>query len=233
MTRTATKPTRVNLPAIARWVAEESVLFDDDSPFTADIADGDPRLVVITGGNADGKSLLFRVMAAKIHQAGATPVQLSIRERAGSGGHDMAGIRRIMMFGEESEQSTGATSVTSIRRAFEGNLDREAGSVLLLDEPELGLSEGYAVALGTYLGQQTKTIPAACSGVVVVTHSRPLVGTLVDAYGTRPTHVALGAPAGLDTWLTEPEVRTVEELLALADVGLERFRWAAARLRDR
>lgn len=225
------KPARVNLPRLAQWVAEESVLFEDGSPFVASVASGDPKLLVVTGENASGKSLLFRVLSAKINQAKATPVTLSIRERAGSGGSDMGGIRRVLMFGEESEQSTGATSVTSIKSAFEQNLDRPGGTVLGLDEPELGLSEGYASALGMYIGQQTRSIPAACAGVVVVTHSRPLVRGLIDGYGARPTHVALGCEADLDRWLDEPEVRSVEDLLALSDVGLERWRWASRHLR--
>lgn len=221
----------VDLPGVARWVAEQSLLFDEGSPFTADVAAGDPRLLVVTGENASGKSLLFRILCGKVAQAGAVPVTLSIRERAGSGGGDMAGFRRVAMFGEESEQSTGATSVTAITAAFEKNLKHPAGCMLGLDEPELGLSHGYAAALGHYIGAQARKVPAACSGVVVVTHSRPVVRGLLAGYRKTPTHVALGGAADLDAWLADPEERTVDELLNLSEVGLARFRWAAAQVR--
>lgn len=228
-----TKRAVVDLPELARWVAQESAMFNDDgTPFHAHVHAGDRRLVVVTGENASGKSLLFRILAAKINEAGALPVTLSIRERTGSGSGEMAGFRRIAMFGEEYEQSTGATSVTALQTAFK-NLDRPQGSVLGLDEPELGLSDGYAAALGRYVAEQIKALPRACSGVVVVTHSRSLVAGLVAGRRTAPTFVSVGQDVTLKQWLAEPEVRTVDELLALSGIGLERFRWAAAATRNR
>lgn len=135
------------------------------------------------------------------------------------------------MFGEVHDQSTGATSVTALQAAFEHNLDREQGSVLGLDEPELGLSEAYSAALGTYIGQQTRKLPRACSGVVLVSHSRPLIRGAVAALGATPTVVSLDGPADLNGWLEQSVEHTVDELLALRDVGHERWRWALNAMR--
>lgn len=44
---------------------------------------------------------------------------VSIRERTGAGTSDMAGMRRMFMFGDESEQSTGATSLKTAMKAFD------------------------------------------------------------------------------------------------------------------
>jgi hypothetical protein len=218
-------PPVVDLVETCEWVANESLLFADaGSPFSASVAPGDPRLVVIAGENASGKSLFFRVLAQRVSTAGPTAVTISIRERVGAGG-DMSGLRRVFMFGDEAEQSTGATSVKAIAAAFRSNLDREGGSVLGLDEPELGLSDGYSRALGEFIGSESTSLPAACSGVVVVTHHRDLVRAMVDAFGATPTFVLCGdGPADLDRWLGDVEERSVEDLLALADVGLERWR---------
>lgn len=206
----------VDLLELCRWVAEESLLFADEaSPFRAAVTDGDRRLVVVAGENASGKSVFFRVLSVKAHQAGVTPVTLSIRERAGAGSGEMSGLRRVMVFGGEAEQSTGATSVQVIAKAFDANLDRPEGSMLGLDEPELGLSEGYTRALGAYIGSRAAAIPEVCSGVVVVTHSRALVAAALDAFGAQPTSVRCGpGPATLDEWLGEVEERSVDELLA-------------------
>ena len=226
-----------NAAQVARWVAETSMLFNDaDSPFRAEVADGAPELVVVTGENASGKSLYVRVAGAVVQKdMGALPVSVSIRERTGAGTSEMGGMRRVMMFGDEQEQSTGATSVSVVQKAF-GNLDRPNGSVLIVDEPELGLAEAYARALGEYIGQQAQGIPAACRGVIVVTHSRPLVQGLIDGYGQTPTHAAVNADtpahAGLQRWLDSVEHRTVEELLALRDVGLGRWRRVNTLLKD-
>ena len=78
------------------------------------------------------------------------------------------------------------------------------------------------------------TVPGTCSGVLVVTHSRSLARGLATAYGQAPTFVSVGpAPVRFETWLEAPEVRTVADLLALPEVGLERFRAAAQLMREK
>lgn len=227
-TKSKTASSFRHVSALAAWVAENSRLFGDESPFRASLSDGSPALVTVTGENAAGKSLYVRVAAAVLqHEHGGLPVTVSIRERTGAGASEIGGMRRIMMFGDEQEQSTGATSVSVVERAF-GNLDRPDGSVLIVDEPELGLSEAYARALGEYIGQRTREIPAKCLGVMVVTHSRPLVRGLIDGFQSMPAHVSV-FPAespvqpGLERWLSEVEHRTVDQLLALREVGHERW----------
>lgn len=223
------KPTTSSTAAdLARRVATDSLLFADAaSPFTCAVADGAPTLTVVTGENASGKSLLVRVIGAIAHKAKILPVSVSIRERTGAGLGEMNGMRRIMMFGDESENSTGATSAKVVQTAF-GNLERENGSLLILDEPEIGLAESYTRALGELIGQRTREIPAVCAGVVVVTHSRALVRGILDGFGAEPTHLAVAADqdaqAGLTRWLDVVEHRTVDELLALPSVGHERWR---------
>lgn len=215
-----TPRTPTSLPAIAGWVANESLMFSaPDTPFTTDIATGDPRLVIITGENASGKSLFFRIMCAKVQDNGALPVQVSIRERAGSG------LLRAFMFGEEHEQSTGATSVHALTGALR-NLNRPQGSILGLDEPELGLSDAYASVLGEHIGTSIKSLPPTCDGTIVVTHNRALVRGLLRTHGTAPTVVSLTGPANLTQWLTVPETRTLADLHALEQLGHDRWRWA-------
>ena len=86
----------------------------------------------------------------------------SIRERTRAGLGDMAGMRRTMVFRNEAEQSTGAPSVGVIGPAF-NNLPNRAGegyrTMLVLDEPELGRSEGYTRARGTRPGGQITVMP--------------------------------------------------------------------------
>lgn len=222
---TARKPPFRSAMATASYIVGKSVFFNDPgSPFYAAIDKKDPRLVVVTGENASGKSFFVRVAAEVLRQRGKLPVSVSIRERTGAGGD---GMRKVMMFGDEAEQSTGATSVKVIETAFR-NLDRPQGSVLIVDEPELGLSEGYARALGNYLAQQSRQIPKACLGVIVVSHSRPLVEGLMEHAGRTPTHVSVSADedpeAGLFEWLHSSEERSVGDLLALKDTGFERWR---------
>jgi hypothetical protein len=212
---------------LSRWVAAESVLFHEPSPFRAAVDEQDPKLVVVTGENASGKSLFVRVVGAILqNDGGGTPVTVSIRERTGSGMNEMSGMRRVMMFGDEHEQSTGAASVKVVAASF-NNVDRDNGCILILDEPDIGLAESYARALGEFIATKAKDLPANCGGVIVVTHSRPLVQGLLAGYERTPSHVAVTAQPdlkpGLQRWLDDVEHRSVQELLNLSDVGHERW----------
>lgn len=226
-----------NIASAAREVAERSVLFNNDpSPFFAAVADGSRQMVVVTGENASGKSLFARVVSSILRvENRMVPVSVSIRERTGAGLDEMSSFRKVMMFGEEHERSTGATSASVVQTAF-GNLRHDGGSVLVLDEPEIGLADSYTRALGQFIGEQATRVPRVCGGVMVVTHSRSLVRGIVDGLGADPTHVAISAGqparAGLHAWLEREEHRTVDELLALQDVGLERWRRVSRLLGD-
>ena len=214
--------------------ATDSALMGADAPFSAHLSSGLSRLCVVTGGNATGKSLYVRILQSRTGSQNILPISISIRERTGSGLHEMAGMRRAMMFGDESEQSTGATSISTVQQGF-SNLKshaKEREALLILDEPELGLSEDYAAAMGAWLARET----LACAnpqelGVVVVTHSRVLVRALANelaSVGQTPHFVCMDAPQSLHQWLDNPVVRSVDELLDLPRVGHERRRAVAS-----
>jgi hypothetical protein len=202
---------------------------EDNAPFQAHLTPGVDNVVLVTGSNASGKSVFFRVLAMLAKdQAKATGITLSIRERTGSGTYEMAAFRRSMMYGEEHEQSTGACSVHTVDKGF-SNARRyaEEGTpvVLMLDEPEMGLSDDYAAAMGQWLAEKAQAMTHQKElGLVVVTHSRPLVKRLVQALGQAPTFVNTDGPQTVEQWLKAKPVRTVEELLALDTVGMERRR---------
>lgn len=227
----------LNLIDELTWIAEDSLVFSEDAPFRADLTVAHPRLVVITGENASGKSLAVRVLAGRAHEHKLTAVSVSIRERAGSGEHEMARFAQAMMFGDQNDQSTGAVSARSVNNLLTRNLDRKEGALGILDEPELGLSDGYARAMGELIGSHADTLPKTCAGVVVVTHSRALVAGLLERCPDptwmpvvpRPSagDLAPAGPGTLQEWATGTEERTVEELLALQDAG--HARWLAVR----
>lgn len=212
-------------------IGRDSALFTDEaSPFAFGVAGGSPgsRVVVMVGENGSGKSLLFQVMAGWARRDhGATPLTVSIRERTGGGTFEMGGMRRAMMFGDEAEQSTGATSVRVIRGAFRsasGWAEKDGKKpIVMLDEPDLGLAEGYAHAMGQWLAGLVEG-NLQVDGVVVVTHSRALVRGL--AQGMR--NKALGAPhfvnmghgePGMEAWLAGGPGHSVEDLLDMEALG--------------
>lgn len=217
-----------SLVSLARKVASESMLMTE-GPFSAWVSDGDERIVLVVGSNASGKSLFVQVMASIGRKAPFNwpPVSVSIRERTGSGTSDMAGMRRSMMFGDETKQSTGATSVRVTETAFTNIWNAgDQPRLLILDEPDMGLSEDFAHAMGQLIGTRTQEqFPEGKprSGVVVVTHSRSLVRGLI-ASGMRPSFVSMEVSQNLDEWLSEPQVRSLDELLALPAEAHQRRR---------
>lgn len=211
------------IPEFLRHLVEESLAFaDEESPFTARMDAGDARVSVVVGSNASGKSLLHRILAAMAHDHGIEPISLSIRERTGSN-ESPGSMRRRFMYGSEHMDSTGNTSLRTTRKAFETMAGRTGPAMLLLDEPEMGLSEGFAHAFGELIGRLSADVPTSGCGVMVISHSRALVRGLHTGLGARPGYVVTGdGPGTLQEWLDTTETRTVEELEALGTISSER-----------
>ncbi len=218
------------LPDLARWAVSESrILTEESSPMRAAFLQGDPRLLLVVGENASGKSLVFRMIAGLADRHGILAMTLSIRERTGGGLFAMAHMRRAMIYGDEETSSTGAVSASVVKRGFDNMRERDGPCILALDEPELGLSDGYAAALGELIGANAAEAgPMAC-GTIVVTHSRELARGLMRGLGAAPSMIAMttggvDAPCGVDAWIESREDRSVDDLLRLADASLDRFR---------
>lgn len=216
------------LNGLLEQAMERAIFADEDRVFQAHLQPGPANVAMIVGPNASGKSVLFQVLAMLARQEKIVPVTVSIRERTGAGTSDMAGMRRMFMFGDESEQSTGATSLKTAMKAFDSvQTYAEEGrrALLLLDEPEQGLSEDYAAAMGTWLGTKAKElVHPNLLGLVVVSHSRALMRTLREELPQAPSFVSMEAATTLEQWLEPPVPKTVDELLALPKVGSERRR---------
>jgi ABC-type uncharacterized transport system ATPase subunit len=205
---------------------ERAIFSDENRVFQPHLQPGPGNVAMIVGPNASGKSVLFQVLAMLARQEKIVPVTVSIRERTGAGTSDIAGMRRMFMFGDESEQSTGATSLKTVSKAFDSiQAYAEEGrrALLLLDEPEQGLSEDYAAAMGTWLGSKANALTHPnLLGLVVVSHSRSLMRSLREALPVAPSFVSMEVPTTLEQWLEPPTPKTVDELLALPTVGSER-----------
>jgi hypothetical protein len=196
------------------------------------IGDPESRLWVVAGDNASGKSLVVRAAASCAKRHGASPMTLSIRERTGAGDGEMNSFRRALMYGEEQEQSTGALSTKMVRKAFhnlEGWVTDGTSGLLVLDEPELGLSEGYAGAMGEYIAVLTQDMSKSVAGVILVSHSSSLLRRLTARYQGTILLTWLGHPGStLSDLLFQTQERSVEELQSLEVIARDR-RSAVAR----
>jgi hypothetical protein len=197
--------------AVERTLAEHDY-FGADGPVPAWAEFGHPKFALVTGENASGKSFVVRAMAEKLREAHprmeVIPITMNGRSRAG--------IERLAIWGDESRQSTGRLSVRAVLGGLRTCREREHDHVLVLDEPDIGLGESYAAALGAYLAEFAADMPVRTRGLVVVTHSRPLVTGLVPV---EPTSIRVGDDQRpLAAWLRDgPLPRSIEDIEALGE----------------
>jgi hypothetical protein len=197
--------------AIAGTLAETDY-FGPEGPVPARVEYGHPKLALVTGENASGKSFLVRGLGQKMR--GAHPkleilaVTMSLRSEGG--------FSRAVVYGDEQRESSGRISIKAVLAGMYVCRERHHDHVLILDEPDIGLAESYAGALGAYLAAFVEDMPVRTLGVVVVTHSRPLVRGLLPA---EPASIRVGDdPRPLEQWLREgPIPRGIEEIEALAE----------------
>jgi hypothetical protein len=201
---------------------ESSRFFTGDSPFRGylDAGDDASRVALVTGPNASGKSFLVKLMASWLHheEEQVEPIQVSMRYRT------EGGVARAFMFGSDADQSTGATSLQAIQGALRTSRGRDKPHWVLLDEPDIGLSEDYAAALGEYLTQYANDLPKLCLGFMLITHSRKLAESFLHCSQVRPHFVHLEERLSRDAWLANRKNRSVAELLSLDKTGTERWR---------
>lgn len=214
------------------FILTNSRLFNSqETPFKVTLTTGDPRFVLLLGDNASGKSLAVQVLASYIKATFKMPtLHISIRERVGNPFNQMGGFVKAMVYGNEQEQSTGATTLRAIQGAIpQLGDDLDQYPILSLDEPELGLSERFHAPLAQLIYQGFVDKPTA--GFLLTTHSKRLVKTLTSLMSTPPTLLYFStedfstedsdtqAPPTLETWLHDTTDRSLEDLLNLEKIG--------------
>lgn len=194
----------------------DSVVFDAEGIEGYANLKEDAKLVVVFGDNASGKSLMLTVFRAFIgirSDSGAETLSVSMQSRTTSG------MAQVFMYADESYNSTGAASLQAVRGCFHNAERREHPVWLLFDEPDTGLSDRYASAFGAYLAQQVNSLPANIRGVVLVTHSRPLLRRLLAELNEPPHEVSMGVDQTLAQYVDPVSLQeaSIEELFAFSE----------------
>lgn len=136
------------------------------------------RVLVISGENAGGKSFMCKAL---MHYATERDPGMRM-EFVGMSRRTQGGMHRVAMWGDDTCESTGRNSVGAVLNVIRWSGREDAKREwIVLDEPDIGLSEGYAAAMGERLVQFVAEMPDTVEGLVVVSHSRPLVRHLVEA----------------------------------------------------
>lgn len=208
-------------------VKADDELFGPEGPCPVSFEEGSGgRVLLVTGGNASGKSLVCRYLGLT---AATSKVEFM---RVGMGLRTQSGIHRAFMFGEEDRDSTGRISGKTVRGGISTCRNRTSPHFLCLDEPDVGLSEEMQDALGQVLAGFGNSLPDLTRGFVVVTHSRAIASRLMEL---DPHRIRVGAGvASTREWIERgPLPVTADDFEEMDRVGLERFRAVQAVLNER
>lgn len=218
---------QTKMPSLSEMVedllARNFILTASNCPFEYHRQEGSPNVMIVAGDNATGKSFLTSVISARaFHAHGVSPMVVSMAARTDSG------MMRSFTYGPEKEFATGSVSLNVTFKALENipsRLSEKNGRALvILDEPDVGLSESYAYAFGQEIANRLNALPARGWGVLLVTHSRELVRGLSEGLQKKPSFIHTGTKLSLDQWLEKIQRKPIKDLLKLPERNIERFR---------
>jgi hypothetical protein len=186
-------------------------------------------VLVMTGENASGKSLAFMILNNLARNfATQDGVSLEIMD-IGMGRRTTSGIMKGLMFGDENTDSTGNISLKVMQTAVSTSRGRTGYHYLMLDEPDIGVGEGYHNAIGSFLVAFAEEMPEKCLGLVIATHSRRIVERLVNG-GASSLRLG-GDLRPVREWIRDGDIeKTVDDLVALKDTSRQRLLAVSAML---
>jgi hypothetical protein len=173
---------------------------------------------LVLGDNASGKSILRRLISLTCRDIEYECIQISMEGRF----QEMGGIRGFI-YGAEDWESTGYNSAHTIIAAINTSKSRSKPHVIIWDEPDLGLSDDWAVSAGIEIRNFIKNPPKHLVGCYVTSHSRYLVKSLSE--GLDPTYICLGegVPESLGHWINRPLLNIPKPLSELKIIGHTQF----------
>jgi hypothetical protein len=165
---------------------------------------GHDRLLVITGENATGKSLLRRILQQLSRDDQVEAIAISPEYR------QMGGIARAFVFGDETYEASGQIACHVVTTAIRTSKGRESPHICILDEPDMGLSDnasaGVAEAIVAYCNE-----PGPHLGFfTVITHRKAMLDLFAQAGAS---HLRVGDELSLTQVVEQPIVPIAPEVV--------------------
>lgn len=214
-----------NLYDLINGLKKESSFYADKNceyPFSLDnnFENINNKILVITGDNSSGKSLLLKVLKNYSKKTfNIKSIIVSLQERLNpleSNGNEN---RRIICLKNELKLSTGVSSVESVNKSFDimSKWTQDSDTLIILEEPEVGLAQGYEYALGQFIAEKTlaEKDNKKFTGIVIVTHSKNVIKGIAEK-NINPLFINMGKEyISMQEWLNKEDKKTVAELLNL------------------
>lgn len=209
-----------------------SDVFGDDGVCPISIEPGhNRRVLLVTGENGGGKSLFTKAIATSARRQNKPWDKDFEVMSIGMELRTTSGIQRAFLFGDEGTDSTGKISIGTVLGGLRTIEARNNPHWLILDEPDVGVGEGYRRALGELLAQVSGDLPDQTFGLVIVTHSREIALPLIAAGATS---VRVGEDRRpIREWIEKGDLpKSIEDLKSLGDRTVERFKAITNALRE-
>lgn len=180
--------------------------------------DSQSNILLIYGDNAAGKSLFTYILEATAKEENIPVRSASMSNRTKSG------VEKAMLFGNESEESTGETSLRVALLSLDNTLQDDAKTTCLsiLDEPDIGLSFRYTTALGQLIVQKANQMNQ--SGIVIVSHNKDLVHSIMTHYQKPISMIGINTNLNYNDWIKSLTPASVDELLELSSISSKKWR---------
>ena len=175
---------------------------------------GTSKIVLVLGDNAGGKSFFRRLVRLVTHAGGQAKVgphpveefiHLSMESRT-STGMGMDRISRVLVYGDESEDSTGQLTATIVEGGIKTAEKRDNSIILYWDEPDIGMAAAAQAGVGVRIREFASNLPEHVEAVFITTHSPILVAQLLKAEES-PHYIFLGGdgnpPQTVQEWVKE------------------------------
>ena len=178
------------------------------------------RIMVVTGNNASGKSLVRRMYQKSGKEHKMEVIHISIEGRSGSGGF---GGMKSFVYGSEDDEATGLNTARTLVAGFKTFRGRTTSVLGVYDEPEIGMSEELQHGMVDFIVRNAADWPEQLQGLILMTHSR----IIAEGVCRRCENTAFVNLGGLyptiDSWLNREIIPiSLEDALAGGDE-----RWSA------
>lgn len=194
-------------------------------PAQLETTDTSSRILIVSGENGSGKSLLLRALGAHLRRIDK---DIPIFD-AGLHTRTPGGFSRLYIEGEDEEEASyGLLSASAVNRTLIRLRTEKKPYALFLDSPDLGLDEAWAMALSDKIMQFAARLPDCARALVIASHNRNLLKGIANI-GAHSIRMGKDERS-LGQWLTEgPQPRQGFPLLDDFDERRIRIReqWAA------
>lgn len=170
------------------------------------------KITVLTGENATGKSLLRKLLWSSVEKQAGERIKIadSSMQRRTERHAEFSALGFLL--NDDPQDATSYSSIHFIKGAL-----KQSGRFIVLDEPEVGMSENVRLGLAAWLDRMLPEAMERNRGVLVITHSKDIVRNM--------RHDNFVNLQGLSEqeWLSrEPEPEDIDELMKRAD-ALRKF----------